>query len=691
MSDEPDKKTGTNGSVPPNPPPPGDRPLDDRGLWQRVLAKLTGPARDPFAPETQRHITLIAFLAWVGFGADSLSSSSYGPEVAFRALGEHTGLGLLLAIATALTVVVIAISYTQVIELFPTGGGGYKVTSSLLGKRAGLVAGSALVADYVLTITISIAAGVDALFSLFPPPWSAVKLEVEALVILALIALNLRGVKETITVLLPIFLGFVATHAFLIVYGIARQSERLDELVPTTMETVGGLSGELGWFFVMALFLRAYAMSGATYTGIEAVSNSVNLLAQPRVRTAKWTMFYIAVSLSFMAGGIILLYLLWGVQPIEGRTLNAVAFASIVADWRLEWWDYGYTFLVVTLATEAGLLFVAGNTGFLAGPIVLANMAADDWLPHRFTQLSDRLVTKNGVLLMGGAALALLFWTAGQVELLVILYSINVFLAFALTLTAISTYWWRNRNKEKNWVWRFGLSSWGVLITGSILATLIVGRFSEGAWVSVLVTGIIIAICALVYRHYQQVGQRLAELDEILSALPAPKPQSPPPLDRQAPTAVFFVSSYRGVGIHSLLNVQRMFPNYFRNFVFLSVGVVEETQMKGEQPLELFKRGVDEQLQKYVTFCRTHGLAATAKSGYGTDPVEAADRLAEETRVEFPNSLFFAGTLVFKNENWMTRLLHNYTAFAIQRRLHLKGLQLVIMPMLVDRRARRRR
>lgn len=663
-------------------PDSSGRDAQRRSWLQRLWGKVRGPARDPFAPETQRHITLIAFLAWVGLGADSLSSSAYGPEVAFRALGDHTSLGIFLALATALTVFVIAVSYNQVIELFPNGGGGYKVTSSLLGRRAGLVSGSALVVDYVLTITISIAAGVEAFFSLLPPGWAWAKLEIEVLVVLGLMVLNLRGFKETIKFLLPIFLGFVFTHTFLIVYGVAQRSTALDELIPASINDVSLLTQETGFAFVAALFLRAYAMSGATYTGIEAVSNSVNLLAEPRVKTGKWTMFYMALSLSFMAGGIILLYMLWNAQPVDGRTLNAVAFENILRDWG----TWGSVFLVVTLVTEAGLLFVAGNTGFLAGPVVLANMAADYWMPRRLMQLSDRLVTKYGIMLMGVAALALLIGTRGHVEFLVVLYSINVFLTFALTLLGLCVYWWRERREKRNWFWRLALSGWGLIVTASILLMLAIDKFNEGAWVSLLVTGSVILFCAFVYDHYRTVQRRLAELDEILTSLPTPTSQTPPPLDRNAPTAAFFVSSYRGVGIHSLLNAQRMFPGYFRNFVFLTVGEIADTEMKRVQTRDEFMQNVDAQLQKYVDFCHAHGLAAVAHAGYGTDPVDAAMKLADQTLEEFPNCMFFAGTLIFKEENWLTRLLHNHTALAIQRRLHLKGVQLIIMPMLVDER-----
>lgn len=664
----------------PNRTSPNQGPtLSEHG--RRLWALVTGPARDPFAPETHRHITLIAFLAWVGLGADSLSSSAYGPEEAFKALGPYIGLGLFLAIAMAATVFVIAVSYNQVIELFPSGGGGYKVTTSLLGRRVGLVSGSALVVDYVLTIAISVAAGIDALFSFLPPGWAWLKLEVEGAVILILLVLNLRGVKETIQVLIPIFLGFVFTHAFLIIYGISRQAARFDDLIPESLDSVSSLSGEIGLFAVVAFFLRAYAMSGGTYTGIEAVSNSVNLLAEPRVRTGKWTMFYMAMSLSFMAGGITLLYLLWQVNPVEGMTLNAVAFGAIVADW-----GWGHPFLILTLVLEAGLLFVAANTGFLGGPAVLANMAADYWVPRRFMQLSDRLVTKNGIVLMGFAALGILVWTGGRVGLLVVLYAINVFLTVMLTLLGLCVYWLRVRRERRNWLIRFLLSAWGFVITGSIFAVLVVEKFDEGAWLSIVVTGAVIGVCALIYAHYRNTQARLAVLDEILTNLPTATTTVPPPLDKSKPTAVFFVSNYRGVGIHSLLNVQRMFPGHFHNFVFLTVGEVASTQMKGDQTMEQLKEDVNAQLRKYVEFCHTHGLAAAARAGYGTEPVEAAVRLADDTLNEFPRSMFFAGTLVFKEENWLTRMLHNYTAFAIQRRLHLKGIQLVIVPMLVDSR-----
>lgn len=649
----------------------------------RMRRAVIGPPRDPLAPDTRRHITLIAFLAWVGLGADGLSSSVYGPEEAFKALGDHTGLALFLAVATAITVFIIALSYNQVIEMFPSGGGGYKVATLLLGRRAGLVSGSALIVDYVLTIAISIAACTNALFSFLPPAWGIAKLEVAALLLGLLLILNLRGVKESIKVLVPIFLGFVITHAFFIVYGIGRQAGRLDDVALQSVATATSLANEAGIFFLIALFIRAYGIGGGTYTGIEAVSNAINLLKEPRVHTGKLTMFYMATSLAFTAGGIILLYLLWGARPVDGQTLNAVTFSLITRDWYWGDVDVGHGVVVVTLVFEAGLLILAANAGFVGGPSTLANMAVDHWVPHRFSQLSDRLVTKNGILLMGLAALLVLYWSGGSVQLLVVLYSVSVFLAFSLTLLGLCVYWWRHR-QEAHWLRRLLLSLAGITVTASIFGVMLVTKFWDGGLTALFVIAILVGTGTIIHRHYHKVRVQLRELDEILDKLPVTAQPSDPKIAENEPAAVFFVSSYRGVGIHTVLNSLRLFPGRFKNFVFVSVGEIDTVRIKEDESMVALQRRVEEQLQKYVSFCRRHGMAATYYAAFGTDAVETTVELAQKVLKRFPGSVFFAGTLIFKNENWFTRLLHNHTALALQRRLHLLGIPLIIMPMQVD-------
>ena len=646
---------------------------------------VIGRPRDPLNPATRQHVALIAFFAWVGLGADGLSSACYGPEEAYLALGGHTHFGLYLAAATAITVFVISLAYNQVIELFPNGGGGYKVATQLIGPHAGLVSGSALIVDYVLTIAISVASGGDALFSLLPSGAQHWKLPFGALMLGLLVLLNLRGIKEAIKVLLPIFLGFVVVHVALIVYGIYAHLERLPELLPVTLAETQNMAASNGWMFVAATLMFAYSHGGGTYTGLEAVSNNVNTLAEPRVRTGKWTMLYMAVSLAFTAGGILMLYVLWDATPRPGLTLNAVVFESIIADFGLGSAFANHTGLLVVLALEAGLLFVAANTGFLGGPAVLANMAADSWVPRQFRELSSRLVTQNGVLLMGGAALAVLLWSGGSVALLVVLYSINVFLTFAIALYGLCVYWWDHRRTARNWKQRFLLSAVGFIVCAGILLVLVIGKFNEGGWVTLIITGAVIAACAAIRWHYDETREQLRKIDTLFSSRgPLEEVANPPAIDPHQPTAVFFVGKNRGVGMHALLWVQRLFPDHFKNCVFLSAGEVDAQSYGGPGAMRTLQYEIENSLRYYVNFCHKHGLAATSYYAFGTDPVAELIRLSEQVTQEFPNSVCFASKLIFMHDNFMTRWLHNQTPMALQQRLHLQGVQMVILPMKVQ-------
>jgi len=650
---------------------------------KKIREIILGKPLDPLKSETRHSMALVAFLAWVGLGADGLSSSAYGPEETFRALGGHTHLGLYMAIATAVTVFIIALAYNQVIELFPTGGGGYRVATKLVGPYMGLISGCALILDYVLTIAISIASGVDALASFLPLGFQPYKLWAETFFIGLLIVMNLRGLKEAIQILLPIFLGFVATHLVLIVYGIFAHASHLPALIPGTMAETTDLASHIGWAGVAGMLLLAYSQGGGTYTGLEAVSNNVNLLAEPRVRTGKVTMIYMALSLAFTAGGIILLYLLWDAQPVPGETLNASTFKTIIASMGLGGEMVNQMLLVVVLAFEAGLLFVAANTGFLGGPSVLSNMAADSWVPHKFRYLSTRLVTQNGILVMGVAALAILWWTGGSVTLLVVLYSISVFLTFAISLFGLVLYWSRNRKKGTQWKRRWLLSALGFVICAGILAILLVERFAEGGWTTAVIIAAMAAFCFYIRKHYRATKQAIHSVDEVFASQPFGAGTEPIEPNPEEQTAVFIVGTSRGGGLHALLWVQRMFPNHFKNFLFVNARTVDSHAYGGEGALEQMREEAAQTLEFFVDFCHSHGMAASSYLGFGTDAVEEVTRLCEEISHEFPHAIFFTSKLIFASDNWFTRLLHNQAALAAQRRLHLEGLQMVILPMKV--------
>ncbi len=650
-------------------------------FFKRLTRFLLGKPLNPLNPNAQRHIALVAFLAWVGLGADGLSSSCYGPEESFIALGPHyASLALYIAIATILTVFVIALAYNQVIALFPSGGGGYKVSTQLLGPHAGLVSGAALIVDYMLTITISVASGADALFSLLPVQLLTYKLLAEACIIGLLIALNLRGMKESIKILMPIFIGFVVTHFFLIIYGVVSHKSDLPSVISDTVNDTFHLSQQAGWLFITALLLRAYSLGSGTYTGIEAVSNNVNRLAEPRVQTGKWTMLYMALSLSFTAGGIILLYLLWHAHPVYGQTLNAVVFHKILGDS-----SAGQLMLMITLFLEAGLLLVGANTGFLAGPSVLANMSVDGWLPNRFRHLSSRLVTQNGVIVFGLAALLILWLSNGRVSWLVILYSMNVFLTFSLSILGLCVYWLKNRSAASpRWLARFCFSAFAFFVTASILIVTLISKFTFGGWVTVVITSLVILLCLLIKKHYTHVTKKLHAIDLLMTNTPLEMPKVVTPLQPLEPTAVIMVGKHRGIGLHNLLWILRLFPQHFKNFIFLTVGIVDVESFSAKKELTAMQTASNEMLDYFVTYCQQQGLAAKGLAAYGTDPTEKLTNLSKKIMKEFPNSIFFASKLIFKKDNWITRFLHNETAITLQRRLNFLGAQLVILPMKID-------
>jgi len=633
------------------------------------------------------NLSLVAFFAWVGLGSDGLSSSCYGPAEAFLALGEHTFLALFVGLASVVTIFVISASYSQIIELFPSGGGGYVVASKLLNPTLGMVSGCALMVDYALTITLSVASGADAMFSFLPPAWAEFKLPAALLGVLLLIVLNLRGVKESVTALVPIFLVFVLTHAFVIIYGLGTHLGNLPAIVTRTAADASAAHSQLGMLGMILLILRAYSMGAGTYTGLEAVSNGLAILREPKVQTGKRTMTYMAVSLSVTVMGLILAYILFGVAETKGKTLNAVLFEAIA----LHWGAPGQMFVLVTLVSEAAILFVAAQTGFLDGPRVLANMAMDRWFPTRFAMLSDRLVTQKGIILMGGASLVLMVLSRGSVDLLIVLYSINVFITFVLSQLGMVRHWLKVRGREPHWKKGLALNGLGLALCSFILITVTAVKFFEGGWATLLVTGAVAALAVYIRRHYDLTWGMLKKLDDLLPAVEAddtfltPAPgagaEDGAGCDPRGKTAVILVNGYNGLGIHTLLGIHKLFTGEFRNFVFVQVGMVDAGVFKGLEEMEALKTHIQADLDRYVNFVRARGLYAEGVSSVGVDVVEEVVKLAPGIRQRFPKAIFFGGQLVFPNETFFTRLLHNHIVFAVQRQLYRQGVAFVIMPI----------
>jgi amino acid transporter len=382
------------------------------------------------------------------------------------------------------------------------------VASTLLGPRLGVVSGCALLIDYVLTVTVSLAAAGDALFCfvplqarLFGYPVHSLGVPLEVTVIAVLVILNVRGLRESIIALTPIFAIFAITHLVVIVGGLVTHAAEIGPVVTRVTQDFHGGLATLGAGGMFVLFLHAYSMGAGTYTGIEAVSNGLPILREPRVRSGKRTMLYMSISLAVTAGGLLLLYLLWNVRPEAGKTMNAALLQRMTANV-----PGGAAFAFVTLFSEAALLVVAAQAGFVDGPRVLANMALDSWVPRRFAQLSDRLTTQNGILLIAATATLALLYTGGDVRRLVVLYSINVFLTFSLSMLGMLLHALRQPPTQARR--RANVALFGVAFTlcATILVVTIVEKFTEGAWITLLVTGALVLGCFRLRRHYTAVS-----------------------------------------------------------------------------------------------------------------------------------------------------------------------------------------
>lgn len=670
--------------------PDHELPPEPPTMEEKVKTLLVGKPLSLEDKSVFHHISLVAFLAWVGLGADGLSSSCYGPSEAFHNLTQHLQdgtivhhdhLAIFLAVATMITVCVISLCYSFIIEAFPSGGGGYLVASKLLGRPIGVISGSALVVDYVLTVTTSIAAAGDALAGLAGPGLTPYKLYFEIAAIVLLIVLNLRGVKESVTVLLPIFLTFLATHAILIFGSVFLNLSNFGDVVEGVRHEVAANinNPSVGWMGMVGLLLYAYSMGAGTYTGIEAVSNSMPVMREPKVATAQRTMLYMAVSLAITAGGLMLAYLLLNLKAGPDKTMNHILTEVFVGRLGLPSW-LAVTFIYVTVLSEGALLLVAAQAGYIDGPRVLANMAHDSYVPHWFGSLSERLATHNGILLIGLSAIIALVVTNGSVTTLLVVYSINVFLTFSISMIGMCRHWWAQRGRNPVWRGRFALFVLGALLCVAILIVNIFEKFSLGGWVTLVVTGALVTTCFLIHRYYRNVTKRLKGLDESLGTIEIKGEPTMAPLNPETPTAAVLVGGYSGLGVHTLLNALRFVPSHFKNVVFVSVGVVDSGNFKGAEAVDDLRKHCEETLEKYVDLSRRIGLPARGYMSIGTDVVDELEQICRVVARDFPQTVVFAGQLVFQRETWYGALLHNQTAYSLQRRLQWDGIPMVILP-----------
>lgn len=655
-----------------------------KGLKTRILGKPL----NPFSRKTHHSISLIAFFAWIGLGADCISSVSYGPEQAFIALNSNYHLGIFIALLTFVTVFILCLSYNQVIELFPHGGGGYKAASELVSPLAGLIAGSALLVDYVLTVTISVAASVSALANIFDIYSTSLKVDIGLAILISLILLNFRGMKESIKILAPIFLGFILSHFLIILYGIFQRADQIPSILPESINDTIKISKEIGWLATLSLFFKAYSLGAGTYTGIEAVSSNITMLSEPRIKTGKTTTMYMAFSLSFMALGLIIVYTIWYIQPAAGKTLNFAVFSKILGES-----NYKYLWLFLLSFFEAAVLIVAANSGFLGGSSILASLSRDQWLPNYFSSLSERLVKQNAIAVIGVFSIILLLWTRGKVDVLVVLYSLNVFIAFILSFLGICCYHWKNRVMQKKlynrWFMKFFISLLGFLTSLIIFIIIILEKFTSGAWVAIFLTAVIALICMIINDHYKFVNKYFKKIydnknlqltSKDLENIKAITPQK---LNSQHKTAILLVNRNYQAGIMMMEWVNKKFKGYFTNFVFISVGVIDNQKMASKENLDLLQKNIIQMLQTDVYICENRKIPATFYYECAADKIKAILKLTKKAKREYPDSIVFLSKITVKKEKLWNKLLHHKRLKLIVENLSNANIPTLLIPFLI--------
>ena len=321
----------------------------------------------------------------------------------------------------------------------------------------------------------------------------------------------------------------------------------------------------------------------------------------------------------------------------------------------------------------------------------MANMSLDQWLPKQFSLLSERFVIKNGIVLMGAASIVLMIATRGSVGVLVVLYSINVFITFTLSQLGMVRHWWRERRNLPRWRRKLAVALVGMLLSSFILVSVVILKFREGGWVTVLLTGSLALLAFLIRRFYDRTGRRLHRLDRLMVGAADASTgrghgsgRAGPPFDPHARTAGILVSGFNGTGLHTLLNVRRNFGELYRNFLFIQAGIIDADRFKGAAEIAGLRAHVRRELGRYEALLQREGFYARGYAAIGTDVVEEVYRVASRLSRRHPQAVFFGGQIVFREESFLTRMLFNYTSFAVQRRLHQDGIPFLIMPIRVD-------
>jgi len=443
------------------------------------------------------HERLSKVQALAVLSSDALSSVAYATEeiLLVLVLAGSAALALSWPIAAGISVllIIVAISYYQTVHAYPTGGGAYTVARENLGTWPGLVAGAALLTDYVLTVAVSISAGVAAIISALAI-LEPLRVELALIAIAFVTLVNLRGVRESGRVFAIPTYFFISTMFLLILVGLVRWLFGTPPLVAE-----GPTSTNAAQVMTVFLVLRAFASGCTAMTGVEAISNGVSVFKRPEADNAGKTLLWMAGILVIMFLGITYLVNQYGVVPMEGETVISQLARAVFGN--------SPVYYLVQVAT-ALILLLAANTSYSDFPRLAMWVARDRFLPRQLANLGDRLVYANGILLLGGLAAVLVILFGARTHALIPLYAVGVFISFTLNQAGMVRHWLRLRSS--GWRRSAFINGVGAIATGAVLIVVTATKFAHGAWIVLLLLLALLLIFRTIHRHYQEVAEQLS-------------------------------------------------------------------------------------------------------------------------------------------------------------------------------------
>jgi amino acid transporter len=433
--------------------------------------------------------------ALAAFSPDALSSIAYANQEIYLGLlvAGSAGLALAFPIGLAITglLAIVGLSYYQTIQGYPSGGGSYVVSRENLGTTAGLITGSALLIDYLLTAAVSITAGVEAIASAIPILWKY-RVIVALLLLLIMTLSNLRGLKETGTFMsIPVYL-FLTVYLIMLAFGVYR-------LVTGGNLTVVEASPHATQTLTLALVLSTFSAGCTALTGIEAISNGVPAFKSPEVKNAGRTLIAMTALMAILFIGSIGLTQYFRVIASSDETILSALAHRILGS--------GFLYYLVQISTML-ILVVAANTSFAGFPRLAAILAKDGFLPRQFTGLGDRLVFANGIGLLAVATGFLIVIFRGNSHLLIPLFAVSVFIAYTLSQVGMVRHWWRERGG--GWLIKAGINGFGALVTCLALLVIVASKFLHGAWISLLLILLLVSFFYKIRSHYRRIGRELS-------------------------------------------------------------------------------------------------------------------------------------------------------------------------------------